>query len=649
MARLSAFVGHSFLDSDGQVVDRVLKMLDSIKTLMPDFEWEHALAAEPKVLSQKVKEKMQGKNLFIGICTAKEHVIDTKLLKRRSWWTSDKFVADSSKFQAKTSDWIIQEIGMAVGRDMHIVLLIEDGVRSPGGLQGDLEYISFSRERPEAVFDKLANMLRTLVPQAVKGAEVQPSVAPVEVSKDDEESRFILDYLTPTASWTPEEYALRYRFALLVDEERAAREIAESFDRTAFSSDPGAQATFRAAQISARAELYKGEWVAPLQNLARQYPNTAGPFIELARRFEEAGDHALAATNYEMAVQFENAADKRVRLLVDAATQRSKCGDSASARELISKASDIMVANPQIEAEGMLKLATYWQSIGNNEMFTACSERALELKPDSAQARFDLAYGYSKAGLENHALYHYGLHLRMRDNADAWNNLGVSAVSHRLLIRGIEAYQTAHRAGNTLATSNLAYALLQAGFLSEATALCVEGLKRPNPDPRLLEAKAQCDRARAVEGEKEEKVLEGTTRRRSVLRRMGRSSIIKLERALPRLWEGPDCDLTATFNGSELTLAGSYTHRFRGVLASAFTGTQQEIEAHYKVVYSGVLCGHAFIGKVRTTSDRPSARTSLLGGDDALECIGSIDEDLTTFDLLVNDSDRIAIRAKAVD
>ena len=109
-----------------------------------DFTWDHAEWAEPKLLSTKVKEKMEGKNLFIGICTAKEYTTDLFSLKR-GFYNKDIFKVNKANLELKISDWILQEIGFAVGRGLKIILLREDGVREPGGLLGDLEYIPFNR------------------------------------------------------------------------------------------------------------------------------------------------------------------------------------------------------------------------------------------------------------------------------------------------------------------------------------------------------------------------------------------------------------------------------------------------------------------------------------------------------------------------
>ena len=71
MKQLRAFVGHSFDDQDQQLVRSFQDYFDSLKGTI-DFEWDHAKRAEPRELCKKVKAKMEGKNLFIGIFTKKD-------------------------------------------------------------------------------------------------------------------------------------------------------------------------------------------------------------------------------------------------------------------------------------------------------------------------------------------------------------------------------------------------------------------------------------------------------------------------------------------------------------------------------------------------------------------------------------------------
>ena len=158
MGEVRAFVGHSFTDDDKNVVGKFTDLLDTLQKLNPSFSWVHARAAEPKQLTEKVLALIQDCNLFIAICTKKERVVSTsqptQLFKR--------FVLKPDDVQWKTSDWVIQEIGLAIGRNMQLILLIEEGVRKPGGLQGDVEYIPFTREAPEKAFNRIAEMVTAL-------------------------------------------------------------------------------------------------------------------------------------------------------------------------------------------------------------------------------------------------------------------------------------------------------------------------------------------------------------------------------------------------------------------------------------------------------------------------------------------------------
>src|ERR1039458_5587345 len=98
------------------------------------------------------------KNVFIGICTKKERVIKANSLFA-PLFQPNYLKAKAEDFQWKTTDWIIQDIGLAKGRGLELVLLLEDGNREPGGLQGDVEYITFERNAPEKSFSKILEMI----------------------------------------------------------------------------------------------------------------------------------------------------------------------------------------------------------------------------------------------------------------------------------------------------------------------------------------------------------------------------------------------------------------------------------------------------------------------------------------------------------
>src|SRR3989304_5705009 len=80
MKSIKAFVAHSFEERDEIVVRAFLDYFDSLKETA-GLTWDHAERAESQFISQKVKDKMEGKNLFIGIFTAKDYRIEQNKLK----------------------------------------------------------------------------------------------------------------------------------------------------------------------------------------------------------------------------------------------------------------------------------------------------------------------------------------------------------------------------------------------------------------------------------------------------------------------------------------------------------------------------------------------------------------------------------------
>jgi hypothetical protein len=69
MDGIRAFVGYSFVEEDAELIAKFLKYFAQLSKLYPTFSWEHAEAAEPKVLAEKVMSLIANKNVFIGICT----------------------------------------------------------------------------------------------------------------------------------------------------------------------------------------------------------------------------------------------------------------------------------------------------------------------------------------------------------------------------------------------------------------------------------------------------------------------------------------------------------------------------------------------------------------------------------------------------
>src|SRR6185437_5270904 len=120
MSVIRAFVGHSFEKDDEVLVGEILEHLNRISKLNSNFTWEHAALAQPVEVADKILSMLNDKNVFIGICSKRERAIKASAL-RKSRIKRAVLVAQEDSFEWKTSDWIIQEIGLAVGRGLKLI------------------------------------------------------------------------------------------------------------------------------------------------------------------------------------------------------------------------------------------------------------------------------------------------------------------------------------------------------------------------------------------------------------------------------------------------------------------------------------------------------------------------------------------------
>jgi len=105
MGKISAFVGHSFLQEDEGAVRKFTDFFDGIAKGL-DFDWIHATEPRPEDVAAKVLELIEGRNLFIGICTPNERVAKENRFTNPYWGKHLKI--KNEDLESKTSDWIIQ-------------------------------------------------------------------------------------------------------------------------------------------------------------------------------------------------------------------------------------------------------------------------------------------------------------------------------------------------------------------------------------------------------------------------------------------------------------------------------------------------------------------------------------------------------------
>ena len=171
----------------------------------------------------------------------------------------------------KTSDWIIQEIGLAMGRDCKLILLVESGVRPPGGLQGVVEYIPFERSAPEKTFPKLAQMISNIAPVNTLVASVGAQSA-YETEPEKPQSPPESNWRTPKPEWRKREYQRAFQFAIMLDDKSAATTFDESYLATSDANDGTNRPEWIAFREFVRIVYGKGGTLQTITNLATSNP-----------------------------------------------------------------------------------------------------------------------------------------------------------------------------------------------------------------------------------------------------------------------------------------------------------------------------------------------------------------------------------------
>ena len=132
----SVFIAQSFSPRDTVVNLAVFRLVEA---------WGFTIVTgeKPKAdsVSKKVRERIEAASLFLGIFTRRDQI------KGRKEWT--------------TSPWVIDEKAYAFAKGKKLILLRESEVQSIGGIQGDYEYIEFSREDLVDLVIKLLLLLRS--------------------------------------------------------------------------------------------------------------------------------------------------------------------------------------------------------------------------------------------------------------------------------------------------------------------------------------------------------------------------------------------------------------------------------------------------------------------------------------------------------
>ncbi|HSI42829.1 MAG TPA: tetratricopeptide repeat protein [Methylotenera sp.] len=628
MKTIKAFVGHSFNAIDGNVVGTILNYLDVVSEANKGFVWEHAEHAEPKVLADKVISMLGDKNVFIGICTKKELVISPDSLKD-TFWNTKKFKADKTSFVWKTSDWVIQEIGLAIGRNLTVILLIEDGVRAPGGLQGNLEVLYFNRDSPEKCFPKLLEMINTLSPkQASKVADHNTVAIPV-VEEESEDLTNDKDG-TPKDSWDFKDYKYAYFHCIGLDNTKKAGEINTHFLASHVANQIPIE-EWEAHKEFVKLMFDRDGNFSNLLKLSEENPTNHKILENIANVYEKFGESEKAALYYEQSASLVPETRQKLLALFNSLKFLLKVGKREKALLVFNQMKTLYKSGTE-ETLVLTASQNIAKELQYDDIMIAAMERQLDIDPSDSEIRFSLAYKYSEIGCDDLAAMHYSKIPFFERHGAAWNNLGNSFNILKLPAKAVEAFRESEKKGESYAIANLANQFIDSGFLIEAKTILDSAKSLAEHTNNVERALIRLNEVTEAENKSEAEIFTEAQAVSDFYKELGKSSLLTLNPPLESYWQGPDCILKMVVNNLNITLSGTYERTGLGAVALAILGTYPTAgprpSIKYVIEYEGFFHGKSIVGKVaRQKVDEPKKTSSLLDDDrDAVKVLMVMDD-----------------------
>lgn len=609
MNELRAFVGHSFTDDDKDVVRAILEYLGQIEKMNIGFNWEHAEPAEPKELAEKVMKLMEDKNLFIGICTKKERVIAQDKLLAKLFFPG-QLSAKIGDFAWKTSDWLIQEIGLAVGRKMAVILLVEQDLRRPGGLQGNLEFIQFSRQSPEKSFGRLLEMIRAILPEAKLIQET--TAKQPETGEEEEPQKDEYDWAEPKPEWTRRHYDFALMHMVATENNEGETKIYEAYLQTEDGKQIHKMDSWVAAKEYFHIVFAEDGSLANLESHARNKITNSDVQDYLARAYQNFDEGLKAAKSYILAVENEPDEKRKLAFLGKAGCAYAKAKKGNELTKVIDdskKLASRMDGGERLLLDNLGRISEIQE---DKVFYLAYTERLLDLQPDDVKARFQLAYGHSEQDHDALALFHYlKIPPRSRDSA-TWNNIGVANSVLGLYGKAVENYLIAEEKESTLAMNNIARKYLEAGFLSESEQQCNKAKKsedyHKNIDSTLFQLKGK----REEEQNKQTRILDESKLAHDFYVNFGRAAAKGGAPHIVGDWSTKKCNLKLELKDGKLKAHGTYEESGLGLASLFMPKTEAVKPRRYEVLYEGEVTGYAIRGTLRKNEEGKRVRSSSL-------------------------------------
>lgn len=463
--RLSAFVGRSFLPDDKTIWHELRDILDSHKSM--GFEYEDAKEAQLRPISDKVRELIMRHEIYIGVLTRRFPIWQAPSSWQERWLYP---LASYVPQKWTASEWVIEEIGFAIGRDRKVLLLIEDGVNFPTtDLDADTQWIPFNRNNLLASQTEINQMISVLLSQKVTSI-VEPAslanVAPIGQENAAElQKPSVLDQL--------KEIKKQVLGGYFTEADRIQNELLVA------ETDANDSKVLETLILSMRARNNDTSALDRLKRKCVDDPSDFNAIEALSNVFSSFNQYNQAT---ELLVSHLDTVpiNQRSKLVIRAS--QALCNDSKATQaislllECLQKESDVSV-----HVDLYREIARAAEKANVPDIETAFLEKVLKIVPTDNDTRFRLAFVYSNNDLNQLAAHHYKLVVAHTDWSGASNNLGVTYGNLGFKANQYKLYKAvADR--YALSKSNLAVLYATAGAFSDAEDLAKAVLSIPNDD-----------------------------------------------------------------------------------------------------------------------------------------------------------------------
>lgn len=632
MTIINAFLAHSFRKDDETLIsnfkDKFKKIKDNIASTK-NFMWESAQQVEINSVSEKVRNKMENKNLFIGILTKAHQTFKASEISEDDKSKEKNIELPSDSVFWHGSSWIIQESGYAIAKEMKILFFIEEDIpfNSIGGLHGDIEHIPFNRnniDKPCEDFEK------ALLTSNLKEINI-PTPSPENIVPPT-----LLDDDIPIENWGKEKYKLKTIEAIYCGNIEEEKSITSHFLNSNHIESESDKINWKrnicGHGLSSSPKSTKNHYFKMLMGIDKSHPNDTKTMALLSQEYakREMYDEALELINKSLNLSTDQNEIISIKICKSITLANSKRYNQAidTLKEIISEYPET-IKDKNMLARILAARAEVEFSENNYQSFTIFAEASLKLNHDNESFRFKLARKYSDLSMHSLALSHSKILAEENHTSGNLNNLGVDYNNLFLHYKSIENYRKAEVQNDIISMTNLAHCLLNEGFTDDASEICKRASEIcddssddvDSTDTRsyIGDVYNRIKNIKDKENKKEKEILEDASRIRNFYISYAKSTYEELPSDFPLIWKEQDCLLELNINEDNyFNLTGeipttSFGSGLVGALGIMGLADAEKNNEKIFIKYKGYLEGSS--GKfTKETTDSFSDRRSLEEG-----------------------------------